>query len=1094
MRLAICMILTLTLFAYLSTTAQKITIKQSNTTLEKVFDYIHKQTAYDFFYDPLLLKKAKPVSLNLNNATLEQVLDACFNNQPFTYIIRYNTILIRTKDTVNKENTLSPSLPQYHNVAGKVMDENGNAVSGASVILEPASRSAISNETGFFAFKNLQPGAYTIAVSYIGYTTYKGTINVENNDLVLPDITLHTTINSLAETVVIGYGTQTKRDLTGSLSQVKNKDITAYPSTNIMQSLLGRAAGVQVIQNSGAPNSAVSLRIRGTNSIQGSSEPLYVVDGFPIAGNPSMLTNADIETIDILKDASATAIYGSRGANGVVIITTKKGKNGITHVNYEGSYSVQTLRKKLQVMTPVQYGEFYNEYAKNVGLSPYFTDEQIQQLEAQGSGTDWQNVVMHKAPMQTHTLTISGGSEKTQFSLGAGILKDDGIVRNSYYNRYTFRGSFTHQINNKFSVEYTFNLNRTVSSDKNSNALDYNSRGSALFSGIIEVPSSLPPYNEDGILTIPILQYPFIANSMVNPLNYIYYQTNIGRENRVLSNAAIVYKPLHNVSIRISGGIENADIRSDSYTSRNFVRSTGVASVGTAQYTSLLSESTITYDKNFGNHHLTVLGGTTWQNFVNTSLGATGSGFVSNEQTTNDLGAAAITSPSSSSYSKSVLLSYLGRAIYEFKQKYLLTASLRADGASLYSKGNKWGYFPSTALAWRISQENFMKRISSISDLKIRAGIGATGSQAVSPYSTLNLLSSGKTVFDNSLYTTYAPGARLPNDLKWETTYQTNFGLDVSLFKSRIRITADYYIKKTKNLLNTVQLPSSLGYRYTIQNVGEMQNKGLELAINAEVLPSFHSFQWSAAANISFNKNKVVKLYNGQDINGSSIYAGYLGDYVNLVREGQPLGVFYGYIEDGYDDKGNIVYKDLNKDGLITTNDKTVIGNPNPKYIYSFTNTFSWKGLELNLYFQGTHGNDIYNVSSEQQVDLTQGLNLLEEQYLNHWTPENTHAKYPALIGNINAKVSNRYVEDGSYLRLKNIQLAYNLGVNKSSLTWLKSAQVYISGQNLITWTTYSWFDPETSSLMSGNSINLGIDFFGYPTAKTITAGIRIGL
>ncbi len=1094
MRLAICMILTLTLFAYLSTTAQKITIKQSNTTLEKVFDYIHKQTAYDFFYDPLLLKKAKPVSLNLNNATLEQVLDACFNNQPFTYIIRYNTILIRIKDTVNIENTLSPPLPQHQNITGKVMDENGNSVNGASVILEPVSRSAISNETGFFALKNLQPGAYTIAVSYIGYTTYKGTINVENNDLVLPDITLHTTINSLAETVVIGYGTQTKRDLTGSLSQVKNKDITAYPSTNIMQSLLGRAAGVQVIQNSGAPNSAVSLRIRGTNSIQGSSEPLYVVDGFPIAGNPSMLTNADIETIDILKDASATAIYGSRGANGVVIITTKKGKNGITHVNYEGSYSVQTLRKKLQVMTPVQYGEFYNEYAKNVGLSPYFTDEQIQQLEAQGSGTDWQNVVMHKAPMQTHTLTISGGNEKTQFSLGAGILKDDGIVRNSYYNRYTFRGNLNHQISNKFSVEYTFNISRIVSSDKNNQNINTSGRGAGIFSGLIEVPSSLSPYNANGTLTNPILQYPFIANAMINPLNYINYQTNVGRENRVLSNAAIVYKPVSGFTIRLSGGIENADSRSDSYTSRNFVRSTGVASVGTAQYTSLLNENTITYDKKFGNNHLNIVGGVTWQNFINTSVSASGSGFVSDEQGTDDLGAAAIINTPGSSYSKSVLVSYLGRAVYVFKQKYLLTASFRADGASLYSEGNKWGYFPSAALGWRISQENFMKRISFLSDLKIRASFGATGSQAISPYSTFNLLSSGKTVFGNSLYTTYAPGTRLASNLKWETTYQTNFGFDASLFKNRIRLTADYYIKNTKDLLNTVQLPSSMGYLYIVQNIGDMQNKGFELAIDAEVIPPVSSFRWNVAANISFNKNKVVKLYNGQDINGLIVTAGYLRGFANIVREGQPLGIFYGYVEDGYDDKGNIAYKDLNKDGVITATDETYIGNPNPKYGYSFTNTFFWKGLELNVYFQGTKGNDIYNVSSEQQVDLTQGLNLLEEQYVNHWTPENTHAKYPALIGNINAKISNRYVEDGSYLRLKNIQLAYNLPVNKSSLTWLKTAQVYISGQNLVTWTKYSWFDPEISSLMSSNSINLGIDFFGYPTAKTITAGIRIGL
>ncbi|CAL1521535.1 TonB-dependent receptor [Chitinophaga sp. MM2321] len=1070
---------------------QQVNIKLKNAPLKTLFKAIQQQTGLNIFVDAALLEGADHVTLDIKNMPVAQVMQLCLKGRNLQYTIEADAIIIEQKPAAIRPATAPPPPPAdiVFTITGTITNAKGEPLPGAAVHVKGTQKGVLSDGNGSFSIVVNEKAI--LVVSMLGYQPKEIAITGNANIMV----TLSEAVTALNDVVVVGYGIQKKSDLTGSLSQIKSKDLTAFPTTNVVQALSGRATGVQVIQNSGAPGSPISVRIRGTNSIQGSNEPLYVIDGFPVSGNPTMLNNADIESVNVLKDASATAIYGSRGANGVVLITTKKGKQGATRVDYEGSYSVQTIRKKLKLMSPIQYGEFYNEQAKNDGVPAYFTPQQLDEFKAMGAGTDWQDLVMQKAPMQNHTVNVSGGNAKTQFSASGSMLKQDGIVINSYYNRYALRANLNHDISDKFSMQYGINLTRTESSDKTGGG-NSSGRGNSLYSGMISVPPSLTPYNDDGSFRVPILSYSFISNAMINPLNYVYAESYLGKENRVLGNAAVTYKPTPELVIRVSGGIENFDLRNDTYTTHKFVNSNGAAAVNSSQYTSLLNENTITYTKAFGDHHLTALGGFTYQNFLSTNAGASGSGFVSDIQGTNDLGAATVNNPSSSGYAKSVLISYLSRINYGFKDKYMLTASFRADGSSRYGTGNKWGYFPSGAVAWRVSQEEFMKDVSFISDLKLRAGFGATGSQAIAPYATMNQLVSGKTVFDDGLFTTYAPGTRLPNNLKWETTYQSDFGIDVSVLNNRIHFTADYYVKNTRDLLNSVQLPASLGYDYTIQNVGEMQNKGVELGLDVSVLPATAAFQWNLAGNISFNRNKIVKLYGGQDIYGTSYYTGVVGDFVNLLREGQPLGIFYGYLENGYDSKGNITYKDLTGDGKITTADKTYIGNPNAKYTYGLNSAMAFKGFELSLFFQGSRGNDIFNFSATQSVDLNQGMNLLEDQFLHHWTAANPdpHAKYPAVTRSLNVAVSDRYVEDGSYLRLKNIQLAYNIPMNKTGVKWLRSGQVYVSGQNLLTWTKYSWFDPEVSTHISDNSVNLGIDQFGYPTAKSVTIGVRIGL
>jgi len=973
---------------------------------------------------------------------------------------------------------------QAFKITGKVISSTDNqSIPGASVLLKGSDNGVTTDKDGNFTISVPAPGGILV-VSNVNYQQQE--IDIDGQSVI--NVTLVSVDGRLDDVVVIGYGTRRKKDLTGAVSQVKGKDINAFPTTNVLQALSGRSPGVQVLQNNGSPGAGVSVRIRGTNSIQGSNEPLYVVDGFPVSGsNPTIINNADVESIEILKDASATAIYGSRGANGVVIITTKRGKAGKTVVDIESSYSTQKLRKKLDLMNAKEYAMFYNEQAKNDNLAPYFTQAQIDGFT---DSYDWQDLVFTSAPMKTLSATVSGGSDKTQFSFSGSYFGQDGIVKGSDYNRYSLRANINHNISKKFSVNLSSTLTR-INTDRRNNG--GNNRGASMISAAISAPPTLTPYNADGSYRVLATAYPFISNVIINPINYINEQTDEVRANRILTNAAILFKPIPEIVIKISGGIENADDRSDFYTTRNFVNSQGSGSASSTQAISLLSENTISYNKTFNKrHNVSAVAGFTYQDFVNSSLSGSGNGFISDASQTYDLGAAITPGIPGSGYSKSTLISYLGRVNYSLDDKYLLTVSFRSDGSSKYSEGNKWGYFPSGALAWRISNENFFKNINFISDLKLRVGWGYTGSQAINAYATLNQLGSNKAVFDDALFTTYAPGTRLPGNLKWETTEQKDLGIDVSFLQNRITLTADYYIKNTRDLLNTVLLPSSLGFTSTIQNIGEVQNKGVELGIEANISPN--AFKWDVSANISFNRNKVIKLYGGQDILGGSVGVTAVNDNANILREGQPIGRFWGYVEDGYTAAGKIKYLDIDKDGAFTAKDKTYIGDPNPDFIYGFNSFMSYKNFEFSFFIQGTQGNDLFNVSSiNNTIDYGFGLNMPREVYTNHWTPANTNAKYPIISRTTASNVSTRWVEDGSYLRLKNIQLAYNIPFRKMGVSWIRNIQLYVSGQNLLTVTKYSWWDPEVNTNGGSNSTSQGFDYYSYPTTKSITFGLRAG-
>lgn len=961
-------------------------------------------------------------------------------------------------------------------ITGAVIDKTGTPLAGATIAEKGTDNGVQTDMDGNYTIEVSSEKAI-LEVSYIGFITKKVAVKGKSEIT----ITLQQENIKLDPVVVVGYGTVRKSDLTGSISQISSKEVTSIPSSNsVMHALQGRAAGVQVSQNTGAPGAGINVRIRGANSIQGNNDPLYVIDGFPYSGSPTNLNNSDIESIEVLKDASATAIYGSRGANGVVMITTQRGRDGATKVEFETSVSTQELRSKLNLLNGSQYASFVNLQAQNDGINPYFTPDQIKEF---GEGFDWQDFVFETGYILSNSLNISGGNEKTQFSVGASTFDNNGIINGSDYNRYSFRINLDHQISDQFRIKSSNSLTYLDTGRKDSGG---GSRGNTLIGAAISAAPISSPYNADGSYRILSNEYPFVAPDIINPINFIEEQTRTVKANVVLSNLAFIYNPITDITVNISGGIENRDDRTDLYTSRNFVKSNGFASVNTTQRRSLLSENTISYDKHFNNSHaFSLVVGLTYQNFKTTYLAANGSGFLSDAFESYQIQSAITPGIPSSGYAKSDLLSYLGRINYTFKDKYLLTMSMRRDGSSRYSEGNKWGNFPSAAIAWKVNEEDFIKNMNVFSDLKIRGSWGKTGSQAIDPYTTLNILSPGKTVFDDDLYTTFAPGTRLPGNLKWETTKQLDVGMDLGFFDNRLTFTLDYYKKNTTDLLNTVNLPTSTGYTSTIRNIGEVMNEGVEIGI--KVNPFSGDFNWVLSANISANRNEVIKLNDGQDILGSYISALVVQDNVSILREGRPIGQFWGYVEDGYDENGQIRLMDLNKDGSISSEDKTYIGNPNPDFTFGLNSDINYKNMSLSFFMQGSMGNDIFNASSiPVTLDYGQGMNTLQEVLWDSWSPTNVDAKYPLISRNTSAYVSDRWIENGSYLRLKNIELAYSIPIKN---IFIRKAQVYISGQNLLTITSYSWWYPEVNSL---NSNTPGIDYLSYPIARSYTVGLRM--
>lgn len=970
------------------------------------------------------------------------------------------------------------------NVSGRVVDQHGESLIGVNIQVKGESKGTATDFEGRFTLEDIDENAVLI-ISYIGYQTQE--VPVAGKSIL--EIVMLADAQTLDEVVVVGYGSQTKRDLTGSVAQVGNKELESVPVYNVSEALQGRASGVSIVNNSGAPGSRVQVRIRGGNSMIGSNEPLYVVDGFPLVGGLNALNPADIQSIDILKDASATAIYGARGANGVVMITTKSGSGGAdSRISINSYYGVQNTANRFDMLNAEEYAIVVNEFMKNNGDQPYFNANNIPTEE-----TDWQDVIFRAAPVQNHTLSFSGGGGKTTYALSGNYYQQDGIIINSGVQKGLFRFNLDHEVKDWLNLSINLNASRR---QQQSVPVDNGRRGNTMFSGALAAAPGLPVYDENGLPTRIGEVYPFTdPGDMRNPMLWAEPYKSTSFANTVLLNNLLDFKITQDLSFSTRLGLEFENSVGNGFSPIIYPNDRGGASVSNGYWNSFVNENILTWTKTFASiHKLSVLGGVTYQNYSTRSSGISVSGFSNNITEDYNLGSAETTNPASSSASEWTLLSGLGRINYSLKDKYYVTASIRADGSSRFGKDNKWGIFPSGALAWRISEEDFIKDVAFIDNLKLRLSYGVLGNTAVSPYQSLDRLVSVNYIYGGSaLSIGYAPAGISNSQLKWETTREIDLGLDLSILNSRLNFTFDYYKKNTEDLLASVPLAPSVGFGSILQNLGEIQNQGVEFGVDAYLLQG--EFQWEVAANISANRNKVVEIAGGSDVVTVGQTSGLPG--YNIARVGEPLGAFFGYMEDGLNDAGQIKYVDFNGDGEITPLDRVILGSPYPKFEFGFNTDFSYKNFGLNIFLQGVHGNDIFFATAFTNLNSFQRTqNQFADLIGNYWTEDNPNpnAKYPKISALTQMRPSDRFIFDGSYLKVKSVQLSYTL---PARINWINNAMIYVKATNLLTFTSYPGLDPDVNTRGSDsqsieNRLFTGTDETGYPAPRIFGVGLNL--
>ena len=1004
-------------------------------------------------------------------------------------------------------------------ISGTVTSATGEALSAASIKIKGTSNGTVSNDKGEFSI-SISANAVLI-ITHVGYKLQEVVVKNQTNIT----IQLEDEKSNLSDIVVIGYGTVKKSDLTGSVVSVKAEDLKAVPVTSFDQALQGRAAGVQVTQLSGKPGAETSIRIRGTTSINASNEPLYVIDGMlvnsdagdmgtgvtlgPRIGALSSINPNDIESIEILKDASATAIYGSRGANGVVIITTKRGKAGKGTVTLDGYYAQQEIANKVDVLNAAQFADFVNDAKLNANQTPIYVNP-----KNLGEGTNWQNELLRRAPMASYQLSFSGGDDKTKYSLSGGYFDQDGIIINSNFKRYSFRANLDRELSSRLTVGTSITYARISSNGVLTNA-------GTIVPGVVTAAllfnPVLPVYDSTvkGGYTFENDRGTTLGNPIADAKEYNSYTTS----SRFIGNFYARYKLSKDLEFKTSFGVDAFTDKESSF-GPNFLKRTqasqGEASVGSSDGLTWLSENTFTYNKSWrSKHRINAVAGYTAQKFNNESLFAYAFGFPDGRTGYHNIAVAENPQTPVNNESQWTLSSFLGRVNYTLSDRYLFTVTGRIDGSSKFADDNKYGYFPSGAFAWRVSQEDFMKNITAISDLKFRVSYGVIGNQAIAPYQSLSLIGPyGQGVFNSSsgseVYAGMEPLSYVNKNLKWESTKQFDAGIDVGFFNQRITFTADYYTKLTYDLLLSTPIPTTTGFQTTLLNVGNISNKGLDLDLRT--INTTGLLKWNSSINLSVNKNLVTNLNTTTDI---------LLLNASLLRKGLPIGTFYGYIFDGIfqsDEEaakspvlvgqeptasdpaavakaGDRKYRDVNGDGKIDANDRTVLGSAQPKFTWGFNNTLSYKNFDLSFFFQGSQGNKLANFNSFNLLNFTGQNNVLAEAGLNRWTPKNPENKYPRALssGSLDVGVfSSAIVEDASYLRLKNVTLSYSLPNKILSRAKIQSVRIYISASNLWTLTNYTGYDPEANTYGQSTTL-IGIDNGGYPQSKIYQVGATLG-
>ena len=1072
----------ISLFSYAQ--HQQVRLTGSNVTLKTAFKQIEQQTKLFVDYNTQEVNDSRVLTKLPKNSNVKEVMEQLLEGSGCSITFSNGHIII------NKQ---ARTVSSTKNISGVVKDETGEPVIGANVVVKGTTNGTVTDMNGRYSLEVPEGGV--LQISYIGYNTQE--VKVGSGDVV--NVSLREDSEALDEVVVIGYGTVKKSDLTGAVGSVQMKDVSQVGITSADRALQGQIAGVQVNARTGQPGESMMIRVRGSNSLAGGNEPLYVIDGMPVEKMNSDINPEDILSMEVLKDASSTAIYGSRGANGVVMITTKRGRTGDTVLEYNGYVGVSSLRKKLDLLGKDDYIAMVNEVSQNDGNGIAITPEQAAMLP----NNDWQDLAYQTALTHSHQVSVSGGTDKTKLYSSLNYMNQEGIIKGSDYNRFALRINGDQKLARNLSLNASIAYSYGTQNTANSNADGW---GAIAYTAMVMAPIQ-EIRDADGKYT----NFSGTPWGGTNPVGMAELYKNKTVNSRLLANMSLIYEIIDGLTFRVNAGAEVNAGSSDRYIPIGLSaggKLDGDASKSKSNYYTIINENILTYDKRFNkNHALNLMGGVTFQTYQYNDLGGSGTGFLRDVYETNNLGVASTPGTPSSGYSDYRMASFLGRANYNLMERYLLTVTARYDGSSKFSKNHKFAFFPSAALAWRLSEENFMQDIDWLSNLKLRASIGQTGNQSISPYQTFARLGTSGPIFGDGKDIGFGLSSMANDDLKWETTTQTDIGVDFGFFSNRLNIGFDYYWKQTRDLLYNATLPPSSGYSSMLRNLGRIDNKGFEISINTINMKG--KVNWTTNLNITSNRSIVKDL--GSDVYGNKIQridapiGG--GNWFPLFVGKAPFQL-YGYEIEGIyqtDEEarlngeatkkaGDYRYKDTDGKAGITTGDKTIIANTQPKFTFGLTNIINWNNFELSFLLIGSVGGDIVNEFNKSITNIGGTWNIRIVVWENHWTPENPNAKYArASVATKDylafGDPSSVWVENGSYLRFKDIKLAYTLPSQWFAGSRKPNISVYLSGQNLITITSYSHYDPEAS--WTSSAVN-GWDRGVYPSAKSFTLGLQV--
>ena len=1065
-------------------------------TLEQALRHIAMRAGMHLFYSGETVAGEPDVTLSLENVTVLDALHEAIRGRPIKLQITPSGHLIAAPDPALAEHgaTEEPAL-LAGSIAGRVVDEAGLGLPGVNVIVVETSLGSTTDTDGRYTITGVPEGVHDVRASFIGYVpqVIEG-VEVSTDETATVDFTLGVDVEQMEEVVVVGYGTVRKQDLTGSVGTVDVEEVTRAPVTQIDQAIQGRVPGVHVTSVNGSPGARTTIRIRGGNSINAGNEPLYVVDGF-VGTDISSVNPNDIASIEILKDASAVSIYGARGSNGVVLITTKKGRSGEQEVRFTAEYGRQTPLRRIDLLNAQQYMALANQGEAFLGNPPAFTEEEIQQV---GEGTNWQDELLRDAPMYNAQLSIRGGSEDTQYYFSGSYLNQDGLLVGNTYNRGQLRLNLDHTAFAWLGVGTSFNYSRITDIPQNFN-----------FSNLIDWQPTVPVLLEDG--TYSRIQ-DITGNLFNNPLAENEFTERERHTNDLFSNSYVEVRPLPGLRLRSTLGLTLQDWRDNDFLSSQLpVRleqgQRGEGEVETLDRINVLTENTLNYTPELNeNHRLDLLAGFTYQREETERTSSISDAVLNDLLSFYGLG---LSNPENTriqnNYDAWRLTSLIGRANYVLYDKYLVTLTARRDGASRFGPNNRYAFFPSVAVAWRLSQEPFIRDLGVFDNLKLRFSYGRSGnSNGIGSFARFQAMNNVFTSLGRGSREVGIINSRLSNpDLKWETTDQYDVGLEFGFFRGRLAFEMDWYYKETNDLLFTKEVPRQTGFVNRLENIGSLKNTGGEFLVRATPI-NRENFSWDASFNISTYRNEITDLGTENDIVTRTHGVNISGPSGMLIV-GEPLGIFSGFQTNGvYKSEAEIEadgrtgsvnvgewrFVDVNGDGAIDQEDITIIGNSNPDFFGGFQNTLRYKAFELSTFFQFVYGNDVFNLAKLQITRVHQ--QNAYAAFADAWSENNPDGRLPRAQA-FNAQASTSFaVEDGSFLRLKTLQLSYRLPTERFG--WGSGGlRVYLSAHNLfqLVSSEYSNFDPETNSNGTDDVLR-GYDNINYPSARTLSLGVDL--